>query len=115
MIKEIFALEGYVTQETNQGSEALRLLHAAEDGMIVYLEPLVLQMQGNERLYDFIMDRGLHNPHIFILLASSANLQVAMPALRADGYLAIPFTAHQLVTSVEHAQRLLQAKRAKQA
>src|SRR5258708_22050083 len=111
MMKEVFELEGYDTQETGRGPEALRLLQAAKDGMIVYLEPLFLRVGGNERLRDYVMGRGPHTPHVFILLAALADPQAAMARLRADGYLALPFTGEQLLTSAEDAQRLLLAKR----
>jgi hypothetical protein len=40
--------EGYSTQGVGSGEVALRLLQAAEGGMIVYLEPFFLQVVGNE-------------------------------------------------------------------
>jgi DNA-binding NtrC family response regulator len=112
MMQEIFALEGYVAQEAGRVAEALRILQAAEDGMIVYLEPLFLHIRGNERLHDYVMERGPHNLHVFILLAAIPNIQAAMAPLRADGYLAQPFTVPQMLASAEDAHRLLQAKRA---
>jgi DNA-binding NtrC family response regulator len=48
MLVEVFELEGYSTQGVGSGEVALRLLQAAEGGMIVYLEPFFLQVVGNE-------------------------------------------------------------------
>jgi hypothetical protein len=69
-----------------------------------------VHVQGNEKLYDYVMDRGENNPHVYFLLNIIPNLREAMAALRADGYLAQPFTVPHLLTSVEDAQRLLRSK-----
>lgn|GEM_PF-5761577 len=110
MLLEIFELEGYSAQGTDSGEEALTLLQAAEGGMIVYVEPLLLRMRGNEQLHDYVMSRGEYPPQVWILLAGSMFTEEDMDRLRADSYLEQPFTADQALASVEEAQRLLLAK-----
>jgi CheY-like chemotaxis protein len=111
LLTEVLEDEGHVIQETALGATALRrLVQTSASGMIVYLEPLLLHVQGNEQLHDYVMGRGVQTPHIFILLAAMADPQSEVAALRADGYLAQPFTIDQLIDSVADAQRTLQAK-----
>ena len=112
MLKTLFEFEDYITHETGSGGEALRLLQAAESGMIVYLEPLFLRMPGNERLADYVTNRHERTPQVWILLASDYKIGQAMDRLRADSFLELPFTAAQALASVEDAQRFLQDKRA---
>lgn len=113
MLQEVLALEGYVVQETDQADKALRSLQAAEDGMIVYFEPIyLLHMRGAEGLRDYVMERDPHNPHVFLLLDAVPRIPANTALFRADGALAVPFTVPQLLASVEDAQRLLQTKRA---
>jgi DNA-binding NtrC family response regulator len=111
MLTEVFDLEGYVAQETNNGEVALSLLQAAEGGMVVYLEPLFLSVRGNEQLHEYVTSRGGHILHAWVLLASMYHIEQAIDHLQADSYLELPFTVDQALTSVEDAQHLLQAKR----
>jgi hypothetical protein len=78
--------------------------------MIVYVEPLFLRVRDNERLQDYVMDRGEDTPHIFIVFTVLGNLQASITHVRADGFLLVPFIVPRLVTSVEEAQRLLKSK-----
>ncbi len=77
MLREIFHFEGYVAYETDSGEVALRHLQEAEGGMIVYLEPILLRMPGNEQLRDYVMSRDGHRSHVWVLLASKYNIEVA--------------------------------------
>jgi DNA-binding NtrC family response regulator len=108
---EVFELEGYSAHGAGSGEEALRLLQAAEGGMIVYLEPLLLGRPGNEHLHEYVMSGDGHMLHVWVLLANMYHIEQATAPLRADSYLAQPFTVDQAFTSLEDAQRLLQAKR----
>jgi hypothetical protein len=111
MLREVFGLEGYVAQGTSSGEVARRLLQAAEGGMIVYLEPALLSVVGNEQLHDYVMNRDGHTPQVWVLLAGTMFREEDMGRLRADSSLEQPFTADQALASVEEAQRLLRVKR----
>src|SRR5262245_11574518 len=84
MLREVFGIEGYTAQGTKSGEVALRLLRAAEGGMIVYLEVLCLRMRGNEQLHDYIMNREEHAPHVLVLFTGSMFTKEDMKRLRAD-------------------------------
>ncbi len=112
MMVEILVLEGYQARATSSGGMALAILRSAKQGLIVYVEPLLLEVRGNERLRDYVLGRGSDDPHVFMLLAAFVNIQAQREALRPDGALQIPFTMPQLLASVEEAQHLPHTKQA---
>lgn len=111
-VQEILESEGYEdVRAAVLGSGALRILRQRRHPIIVLLEPLVLQLIGNEALRTYLTDPEQRARHVVIVMAAFTNAEAYTRAMHFDGFVHIPFSDEELVAAVENAQRLARAKR----
>lgn len=102
---------GYEVRKAVWGRGALRMLRRMPRHTIVFLEPLVLQIIGNQELGAYITDVGRRAPHVVIVMAGFPDIEDYTREMHFDGFLRLPFEIEELLAVVEDAQRLARAKR----
>ncbi len=96
-ISELLDLEGYHIQTATNGLEALQMLERGMTPCVVLLDMRMPVMDG----WGFaraLKERGLHLPVVVMSAAQSARSWAA--EIHADGFVAKPFGADELLRSV---------------
>jgi DNA-binding NtrC family response regulator len=113
--QEVLYLEGYSASIAPSGRSALATLREAPQGMIVFLDPMMLASYENAGLKAFLMDAKLRARHVVLLWEAAAYIEKAKRYLQVDGDLPQPFTNEQLLTTVEHAEEMWRSKQQTEA
>lgn len=99
MINEILSLEGYPVESAANGVEALDIM-ARGGSRVVLLDIKMPVMDGREVMAHLQTTPDIRARNKVALLSAWANLE-ANADLTADGKLAKPFTADQLINIIE--------------
>ena len=109
-IRIMFEDAGYTVIEATNGADALVLLRESSEPLIVLLDVLMPQLNGEEVLRAILRDRRLRRRHTFILVSALAHLSRRLRLQRLLHALAIevitkPFNVADLEQAVARAEK----------
>jgi CheY-like chemotaxis protein len=116
-MRDLFEEEGYAVLEAADGRQALELLRASQERLVVVLDHVMPLLSGEEVLYAVARDRRLRHRHAFVLVSAAPHLSRRLALMRVLAQLAIqridkPFELDALLDAVAQAtRRLLRAPR----
>lgn len=110
---DITGEERYVIQEAGDGDEALAILRASAEPLVVLLDELMPGLTGEEVLRAVLRDRCLRRRHVFILMSAVPHLSRRLRLQRLLRALSIkmlpkPFALEDLEQAIDRARQRLE-------
>jgi CheY-like chemotaxis protein len=109
MATDMLTLEGHAVVTAPDGREGLRIMREAARPAIVFLDLLMPVLDARGVMQALQADPELRARHAIFLSAGARTLE-AVGDVGADGHIAMPYTADELLDVIARGEQMLQSR-----